>query len=204
MMPLWPRRALTRLTIAARDPFAPAPRSRGRPPSRRRRRRPCGTSTGAGWGGRSCRARCTGLFIASCATMSSVTSRVAVAVSASTGTPPCLSLQPGEVAVGGTEVVAPLADAVGLVDGDQPQVQAGQQPADRRLDAFGRGVAKLVLARRQVAHALLALVEVQRRGQVGRAQADLASSRRPDPSSARPAARSPASSRPGRAPGSGR
>ena len=95
MIPLWPRRALTRLTIAAREPFAPAPRSRplpspsSPPPLRYIDRRRLGR--------KKLPRTLAGLFIPSCETMSSVTSRVAVAVSARTGTPPCLSFSPARL-----------------------------------------------------------------------------------------------------------
>ena len=55
-------------------------------------------------------------------------------------------LEPGQVAIGGAEVVAPLADAVRLVDGDQRELHVFERPADLRLQPFGRAVDQLVLA----------------------------------------------------------
>ena len=70
-----------------------------------------------------------GLIIPSCARMSACTAGVAVAVSASTGAV-ALAAQAGQMlaqhAVVGPEVVAPLRDAVRLVDGDQRQLALGQ------------------------------------------------------------------------------
>ena len=56
--------------------------------------------------------------------------------------------QPAQVAVVGAEVVAPLADAVGLVDGDQAERQFGQ-PVQHGAggQALGRDVEQVQLAR---------------------------------------------------------
>ncbi len=97
MIPLWPRRALTRLTIAAREPFAPAPRSRGRPPVAPSSPPPLRYIDRRRLGRKKLPRTLTGLFMPSCETMSSVTSRVAVAVNARTGTPPCLSFSPARL-----------------------------------------------------------------------------------------------------------
>ena len=59
---------------------------------------------------------------------------------------PETGLQSGEVAIGGSEVVTPLADAMCLVDGDQAEVDAVQRPPDGRLDALGGGVHQFVPA----------------------------------------------------------
>ena len=83
------------------------------------------------------------------------------------------ALEPGQVAVRGPEVMAPLADAVGLVDGDEAQVEACERVPDRRLDALRRRVAQLVRAGSKVGDAAAPLVELQGRVQVRRAQADL-------------------------------
>ena len=87
----------------------------------------------------------TGSVIASCSTMSRVTSGVAVAVSASTGTPAEPAFQPGQVAVGGPEVVAPLADAMGFVHGDEAGADPRQGVAHPPLEPLGRGVDQLVV-----------------------------------------------------------
>ncbi len=55
------------------------------------------------------------------------------------------ALQPLEIAVGGAEVVTPLRDAVGLVDGDEAQVHSAQRRSDRSLETFGCRVDEFVL-----------------------------------------------------------
>ena len=55
-------------------------------------------------------------------------------------------LQPEQVSVGGPEIVSPLADAMGFVDGDQARFDAAEERAELSLDAFRGGVDELVLA----------------------------------------------------------
>ena len=42
-------------------------------------------------------------------------------------------LEPGQVAIGGTEIVAPLADAMGFVHRKQTRTHAPHERAERRL-----------------------------------------------------------------------
>ena len=69
--------------------------------------------------------------------------------------------------------MAPLAVAVGLVDGDEPQIEAGQDPSDGGLDPLRRRVTELVLAGGERPDPPLALLGWERRREVGRANADL-------------------------------
>src|SRR6266478_3154339 len=55
--------------------------------------------------------------------------------------------QTGQVAVGRAKVVPPFADAVRLVNRNQPQVERVQQATDRRVDSLWSGVEQLELAR---------------------------------------------------------
>ena len=80
-------------------------------------------------------------------TMSRATRRVAVAVSASTGRRR-LRLEPAQLAVGRPEVVAPVADAVRLVDDDQSDRAVGEERAQRAPERLGRDVQQLELAAR--------------------------------------------------------
>ena len=101
--------------------------------------------------------------------------------------------QPAQRAVVGAEVVAPLADAVGLVDGDQRQRQCAQ-PVQHRAAASGlrarrrAGRARRPRSARQIVGAL-----VQGRGwnRAGRRRRPTASAPRPGRSSGRSAARPP-------------
>src|SRR5207237_1030028 len=79
-----------------------------------------------------------------------------------------------QVAIRGTEVVPPLADAVRFVDRDEREVDAAQRGADTRLDAFGRRVDELVLALAQTLDARAPLFRLDRRIEERRAHADLA------------------------------
>ena len=82
--------------------------------------------------------------------MSSRVRASAVAVTARRGTLREDLGQPAQHAVLGAEVVAPLADAVGLVDGHQRQRQARQPLQHGRLhQAFGREVEQVQRARRR-------------------------------------------------------
>ena len=54
-----------------------------------------------------------------------------------------------QVAVGRAKVVPPFADAVRLVNRNQPQVERVQQATDRRVDSLWSGVEQLELARPQ-------------------------------------------------------
>ena len=83
------------------------------------------------------------------------------------------TLQAREVSVRAPKVVPPFADAVGLVDGDQPEVHRLEQPADRRIESLGRGIEELVLASAQRRRATVPLLRRQRRIQERRADAHL-------------------------------
>ena len=79
-----------------------------------------------------------------------------------------------ELQILGPEVVAPLADAVGLVHGDERTVQIAEQGAKTgEGQALGRDVNQLVLAAGHGAQAPLALVRVQGGGQIGGGQTAL-------------------------------
>ena len=77
------------------------------------------------------------------------------------------ALEPGQVAVGRPEVVAPLADAVGFVDGDEARTDAGEDVPHPSLDSLGRGVHQLVAAGLQVGLALAPFLERQARVEKG-------------------------------------
>jgi hypothetical protein len=72
--------------------------------------------------------------------------------------------QRADAQVVGTEVVAPLRDAVRLVDGDESDVAAGEHAhEDVRSKALRRAVDELVLAAQHLAFALVALLAIERR-----------------------------------------
>ncbi len=70
-------------------------------------------------------------------------------------------LQPREIAVGGPEVVPPLADAMGFIHGDEPQVHLFQERRDVGIEPFRSGVDQLVVARFQREDARAARVRIQ-------------------------------------------
>ena len=63
-------------------------------------------------------------------------------------------LESRQVPVRRPEIVAPVADAVGLVHGDQAQIEALQERPDAQLDALGCCVDELVLAAMETLDAL--------------------------------------------------
>ncbi len=82
-------------------------------------------------------------------------------------------VQHRELAVLGPEVVAPLAHAVRLVDGEQPELPARMQTVQQREKAvgghaLGRGVQQRDLAARQAPLHVLRLLPVQRGVEEGR------------------------------------
>ena len=164
-MPLSPGRARTSRRRASRcarclPPALPA-----------RRPRPSCRRAGGGSGGRRSRARRAGSSIPSCSVMSRITSAVAVAVSASTGSPEA-RLETAQVAVGGPEVVPPLADAVRLVDGEGGEADTLERGAHRGLESLGRRVDELVLATAELLYAGTPLLGSEARVEEGGAQAD--------------------------------
>ncbi len=74
-----------------------------------------------------------------------------------------LALESLELAVGGTEIVPPMADAVRLVHHHQAHLAAGDQPAQRALERLGRHVEQLDLAAAQRGDPLAALLELEGR-----------------------------------------
>ena len=74
----------------------------------------------------------------------------------------------------GTEVMAPLADAVGLVDRDQGAVALTQERAEtRESQPLGRGVNQLILPLADALHAAAQFVAFKGRCQVGRGDSAL-------------------------------
>jgi hypothetical protein len=93
---------------------------------------------------------------------------VAVAVQASTRARgrSAVREQLSNLQVLGPEIVSPLADAVGLVDGDQGAIEVAQQRAKAREgEALGCRVDQLVRAARRGGHAPAHLVAGEGRGQ---------------------------------------
>src|SRR5436309_2512230 len=74
-----------------------------------------------------------------------------------------LVLEPAQAAVCGTEVVAPLRDAVRLVDHDERHAHPAEEAPEPALEPLGRHVDELVLARREPAEAVAARLPVERR-----------------------------------------
>ena len=128
--------------IAARTPFVPAPAAPSCSPLR--------YIEMCRFGRKKLPRKQAGSTIASCPMMSAVTAGVAVAVSASTGTPPNRRLRPAG-SVRRPEVVPPLADAVGLVDGDETQVEAAERRARPRPRSPRAPRSRARTRRRQVA-----------------------------------------------------
>ena len=80
--------------------------------------------------------------------------------------------QLADLQIFGAEVVTPLADAVGFVDGDQRALDLAQERAEaREAQPFGRGVDEFVLAVGDALHAATNFVAIERRGQVGGGEA---------------------------------
>ena len=120
--------------------------------------------------------------------MSRRTASVAVAVSAMHGGRAELLAGLAEPGVVGPEVVPPLADAVGLVDGQQ----AGLEPGHHRdepgaAEPLGGDVDEVVPARLDLEHPRPLLGGVERAVDERRPQPALVRGRRPGPSSARSA-----------------
>ena len=57
-------------------------------------------------------------------------------------------LEDRQLRVLGAEVMPPMRDTVGLINGDQGDVEAGQEPVGLRLDALGRDIKQLDLSHR--------------------------------------------------------
>src|SRR5206468_3338702 len=73
-----------------------------------------------------------------------------------------LLLESLQLAVGGPEVVAPLRDAVRLVDDDERHVHAAEEAAQVALEALGRDVGELVLAGLEPTQAIALGLPVER------------------------------------------
>ena len=117
------------------------------------------------------------------AQMSSTTAGVAVAVSASTRAAPELARALRELEVVGTEVVAPLRDAVRLVDGEQRDLHARELGHEALVvEALGRDVEQAQLAPAQSVGDVAHLREREARVDARRGNAELARARRSDPS----------------------
>ncbi len=91
-------------------------------------------------------------------------------------------VQHGELQVLRPEVVAPLRDAVRLVDGEEREPSALQEiEAPRRDEPLGRDVEQIELAATSARSTCLRLGRDQRRVEERRAHAGLSQRRRPDP-----------------------
>jgi hypothetical protein len=85
--------------------------------------------------------------------------------------PAQLGLEAAEPAVRRAEVVAPLGDAVRLVDDHERHADTGEEAPEAALQALGRHVDQLVLARAEPPHAVAALLELERGVDDGGAEA---------------------------------
>ena len=83
------------------------------------------------------------------------------------------ALEPGEVAVRGSEVVTPKADAVGLVHCDEPQVDPAKRLTHGSFESFGRRVDELERSRARAHDPLASLRDREARVQIAGPQAHL-------------------------------
>ena len=136
--------------------------------------------------------------------MSATTAGVAVAVSASTRSAASSRAALGELEVVGPEVVAPLGDAVRLVDGEQRDPRARELGEEALVvEALRRDVEELQRRRRGAGRRSRAARRRRGSSRAARRRSRFAAGSRSDPSSARSAARRRSSSRRAAAPAAG-
>src|SRR4029077_16956299 len=82
-----------------------------------------------------------------------------------------LGLEPAKLPVRRTEVVAPLGDAVRLVDDDDRDARAREEVPEAALESLRRDVHELVLARVEAPEAIAARLPVEARVDDGGAEA---------------------------------
>ena len=82
-------------------------------------------------------------------------------------------LESGQIAIRWTEIVPPLADAMGFVHREQARTHAPHERSQRRLQTLGRGIDQFEFATQHRRHAPAALVGLQAGIEKSRAQSHL-------------------------------